>query len=111
MRGMHDAHSGHQGDSGIQRHSCGPTYPWYVLGIGDSWVGFNGATGELLSQHEYNRNVQASRLAAYADAEHDIHVRMLVDEIAEAVPITLDVQRVFTKLMTALHTPTMKLAA
>lgn len=36
---MPAAHSGHVGTSGVQAHSCGPLFPWSIVGEGDLSTG------------------------------------------------------------------------
>jgi hypothetical protein len=69
------SHIGHVAGGGIQAHSCGPTFPFYVLGIGDYVGAFdpeNGLVGCLYP---------ASLRYAYASAEDDCRIALDGGEI------------------------------
>lgn len=65
------AHTGHLGNSGLQRHSVGEIYPWTIMIVGDNCQAFHCITGEKGPMHPFT-NFGDSFKAAHALAEEDV---------------------------------------
>lgn len=47
------------------------SYPWIVMGIGNSWVAFNALTGASLNPHSYDPEASDQGVNAYRAAMSD----------------------------------------
>ncbi len=73
-----DALSGHLGTSGIQKHSCGPIFPFHVVQRGNALWAMH-ADGTSLRKHFFGKGQQTSH-EAHRAADEDAR-RWLLNKV------------------------------